>query len=173
MVNRVILGGHCTRDTVQIATQGKAMARMRLATNAVWRDADGERQEATEYHSIVLFGRLAEVAQQYCAKGRAVYLEGRLRTRDFVDSAGVRRFSTDIIADTIRLLGSGRRADAEPQSDGEPDGALEVAEAAPGGGGRGGGRPHERPPPLSARSHRGHSWRDRAHGTSAAFTLVS
>ena len=87
MVNRVILLGHCTRDTVQIATQGKAMARMRLATNAVWRDADGERQEATEYHSIVVFGRLAEVAQQYCMKGRGVYLEGRLRTRNFVESS--------------------------------------------------------------------------------------
>jgi single-strand DNA-binding protein len=131
MVNRVILVGHCTRDTVQIATQGKAMARMRLAMNAVWRDANGERQEATEYHSIVLFDRLAEVAQQYCVKGRGVYLEGRLRTRDFVDSDGVRRFSTDVIADTIKLLGGGRRADAEPQSDGEVDGALEVAEAAP------------------------------------------
>jgi single-strand DNA-binding protein len=131
MVNRVILAGHCTRDTVQIATQGKAMARMRLATNAVWRDADGERQEATEYHSIVVFGRLAEVAQQYCVKGRGIYLEGRLRTRDFVDSEGNRRWSTEVIADTIKLLGSGQRADAEPQSDAEPDEALEVAEAAP------------------------------------------
>lgn len=64
MVNRVILVGHCTRDTVQIATQGKAMARMRIATNSKWRDANGEWQEAAEFHSVVLFGRLAEVAQQ-------------------------------------------------------------------------------------------------------------
>jgi single-strand DNA-binding protein len=93
MVNRVILVGHCVRDTVQIATQGKAMARLRIATNASWRDAAGERQESTEFHSIVAFGRLAEVAQQYCAKGRRVYLEGRLRTRDYTDASGVRRFS--------------------------------------------------------------------------------
>src|SRR5258708_7138696 len=59
MVNRVILDGHCTRDTVRVATQGKPMARMRVATNSVWRDANGDRQETTEYHSIVLFARTA------------------------------------------------------------------------------------------------------------------
>ena len=115
MVNRVILVGHCTRDTVQIATQGKAMARMRIATNSKWRDANGEWQEAAEFHSVVLFGRLAEVAQQYCGKGRAVYLEGRLRTRDFVDGEGHRRFSTEVIGETMKLLGSGRRDDAEAE----------------------------------------------------------
>ena len=116
MVNRVILVGHCTRDTVQIATQGKAMARMRIATNSVWRDAGGERQEAAEFHSVVLFGRLAEITLQYCGKGRAVYVEGRLRTRDFVDSEGHRRFSTEVIAESVKLLGSGRRDETEPES---------------------------------------------------------
>ena len=82
MVNRVILVGHCTRDTVAVATQGKPMARMRLATNSMWRDANGERQESTEYHSIVLYGRISEMAADYAVKGRAVYVEGRLRTRD-------------------------------------------------------------------------------------------
>ena len=95
MVNRVILVGNSTRDTVQITTQGKAMARMRLATNNMWRDAAGSRQESAEFHSIVLFDRLAEVAVQYCMKGRAVYIEGRLRTRDSTDGDGNRRFSTE------------------------------------------------------------------------------
>jgi single-strand DNA-binding protein len=99
MVNRVILAGHCARDTVGIATQGKPMARMRIATSSVWRDANGERQESTEFHTVVVFGRLAEIAQQYCVTGRAVYLEGRLRTRDYVDGDGNRRFSTEVIAD--------------------------------------------------------------------------
>jgi hypothetical protein len=80
MVNCVILAGHCTQDTAGIATQGKPMARMRLATNSVWRDANGERREATEYHSIVLFGRISMVAQQYAVKGRAMYIESRLAT---------------------------------------------------------------------------------------------
>ncbi len=121
MVNRVILAGHCARDTVAIATQGKPMARMRVATNAVWLNASGERQESTEFHSVVLFGRLAEIAQQYCVKGRAVYLEGRLRTRDFVDGDGNRRFSTEVIAESVKLLGSGRRDDAEPVPDADTE----------------------------------------------------
>ncbi len=103
MVNRVILDGHCTRDTVRVATQGKPMARMRVATNSVWRDANGDRQETTEYHSIVLFGRTAEVAEQFAVKGRSVYVEGRLRTRDFTDGDGNRRFSTESVRGALRM----------------------------------------------------------------------
>jgi single-strand DNA-binding protein len=127
MVNRVTLVGHCTRETVKIATQGRAMARMRLATNNVWRDAAGERQESAEFHSIVLFDRLAEVAVQYCAKGRAVYIEGRLRTRDYTDGDGNRRFSTEVIAESVKLLGGGRRDDASVV----PEEEAEVAAAQP------------------------------------------
>jgi single-strand DNA-binding protein len=123
MVNRVILVGHCTRDTVAIATQGKPMARMRLATNSMWRDANGERQESTEYHSIVLYGRISEVAAHYAVKGRAVYVEGRLRTREFTDSDGNRRFSTEVVAETVKLLGAVRRDEADvPNADPEPEG---------------------------------------------------
>ncbi len=130
MVNRVILDGHCTRDTVRVATQGKPMARMRVATNSVWRDANGDRQETTEYHSIVLFGRTAEVAEQFAVKGRSVYVEGRLRTRDFTDGDGNRRFSTEVIADSVKFLGAARRDEA----DGVPDTAPEPDPAAPPGG---------------------------------------
>ena len=93
MVNRVILVGHCTQDTVQIATQGKAMARMGIATNSVWRDAGGERQEAADFHSVVLFGRLAEIALQYCGKGSRRVSRGAAAHRDFVDADGHRRQS--------------------------------------------------------------------------------
>jgi single-strand DNA-binding protein len=123
MVNRVILVGHCTRDTVAIATQGKPMARMRLATNSMWRDANGERQESTEYHSIVLYGRISEMAAYYAVKGRAVYVEGRLRTGEFTDGDGNRRFSTEVVAETVKLLGAGRRDEADvPNADPEPEG---------------------------------------------------
>jgi single-strand DNA-binding protein len=125
MVNRVIRAGHCTWDTVAIATQGKPMARMRLATNSVWRDANGDRQEAVEYHSIVLFGRISEVALQYAVKGRAVYVEGRLRTREFTDGDGNRRFSTKVVAETVKLLGGGRRDEADGVPDAEPEPAGE------------------------------------------------
>jgi single stranded DNA-binding protein len=103
------------------------MARMRIATNSKWRDANGEWQEAAKFHSVVLFGRLAEIALQYCGKGRAVYLEGRLRTRDFIDADGRRRFSTEVIADTVKLLGSGRRDEAEPESEPVEEPELTVA----------------------------------------------
>jgi single-strand DNA-binding protein len=105
MVNRVILVGNMTKDAEQIATTGKAMTKMRVATNAHWKDAStGENRESAEFHSIVCFGRLAEICASYCAKGRRVYIEGRLRTRDYEGSDGTRKYTTEIVADTVKLL---------------------------------------------------------------------
>ncbi len=95
------------------------MTRMRLATNAVWRDADGNRQEAAEYHTVISFGRLAEVCAAYCVKGRRVYVEGKLRTREYDGSDGVRKVTTEIVADNMQLLD--RRDGADRDADGEAD----------------------------------------------------
>jgi single-strand DNA-binding protein len=76
-----MVAANLTKEGEAIPTTGKAMSRMRLATNAQWTDADGNRQEQAEFHTVVSFGRLAEVVALYCTKGRRVYVEGRLRAR--------------------------------------------------------------------------------------------
>jgi len=104
MVNKVILVGNLTRDAETISGPRGMVARMRLATSVHWRDADGERHEATEYHNLVAFNRLAEICGQYCFKGRRVYAEGRLRHREYVGQDGMRRYSTEIVLEVMRLL---------------------------------------------------------------------
>ena len=104
MVNRVILVGNLTRDAESTTGPATTLTRMRIATNTSWRDADGARQESAEYHSVVAFGKLGEVCASYCLKGRRVYIEGRLRTREYDGSDGMRRHSTEIVAETMRLL---------------------------------------------------------------------
>ena len=105
MINRVILVGNLTRDAEAVPTSGKAMTRMRVATNQHWKDATtGENRESAEFHSIVCFGRLAETCAAYCSKGRRVYIEGRLRTRDYEGSDGTRKYTTEIVADMVKLL---------------------------------------------------------------------
>ena len=122
MVNRVILIGNLTRDAESIAARSP-MTRMRLATNTVWRDAEGNRQEATEYHTVLSFGRLAEICAAYCVKGRRVYVEGRLRTREYESSDGLRRTSTDVVAEVMHLLDRREAAgEREPGGDGEGSG---------------------------------------------------
>jgi single-strand DNA-binding protein len=113
VINRVILVGNLTADAEAMATNsGKAMTRMRLATNRRWQDEAGNRQEAAEFHALVTFGRLAEVCALYCTKGRRVYIEGRLRSRDFEDRDGIRRYTTEIVAETVKLLQARKQADA-------------------------------------------------------------
>jgi single-strand DNA-binding protein len=117
MVNRVILVGHLTRDAESLPGARGPVTRMRLATSAQWRDADGNRQEATEFHNLVAFSRLAEICAQYCLKGRRIYVEGRLRTREYEGADGLRRTSTDVVIDTMRLLD---RREHEEGVDGVP-----------------------------------------------------
>ena len=107
MINRVILVGNLTRDAEAVPTSGKAMTRMRVATNTRWTDDAGNKQEAAEYHSVVAFGRLAEVCALYGSKGRRVYVEGKLRTRDYEGSDGVRRYTTEIVARTSSCCSPG------------------------------------------------------------------
>jgi single-strand DNA-binding protein len=92
---------------------------MRIATNAVWRDAEGNRQESSEFHNVVAFGKLAEVCAAYCVKGRRVYIEGRLRTCEYDGSDGLRRHATEVVAETMKLLD--RPPADSPASDGDAD----------------------------------------------------
>ena len=135
MINRVILVGNLTRDAESVSTNGKSMTRMRIATNNRWRDSAGNRQEATEYHTAISFGRLAEICALYCTKGKLVYVEGRLRTREFETADKSRRTSTEIVAETVRML-QGRSpvtgAEFEPGSEpvGSEQAELEEMESA-------------------------------------------
>ena len=104
MINRVILVGNLTRDTETISGSHTPVARMRLATNSVYTDSAGERQERSEFHNVVAFGRLAEICSLYCVKGRRIYVEGKLRTHEYTGPDGMRRWKTDVVADTMKLL---------------------------------------------------------------------
>ena len=107
-VNKVILLGHLGRDPeVRYSPDGAAMCNISIATTSSWKDKNtGERRDETEWHRVTFFGRLAEVAGQYLKKGSAVYVEGRIKTRKWQDKdTGQDRYSTDIIADQMQMLG--------------------------------------------------------------------
>ncbi len=106
-VNKVILIGNLGRDPeVRYTPSGAAVCNLRLATTRNWKSRDtGERQEETEWHSVVLYDRQAEIAGEYLKKGRAVYIEGRLKTRKWQDKDGNDRYTTEVVADTMQLLG--------------------------------------------------------------------
>ncbi len=113
MVNKVILVGNLGRDPeVRSTPSGQPVASFSLATNRKWRDRDGNRQEQTEWHNIVCWGRLAEIAGQFLAKGKQVYVEGRLQTRSWEDrQSGEKKYRTEVICENFQMLGS--RADFE------------------------------------------------------------
>jgi len=107
-VNKVILLGNLGRDPeVRYLPSGSAVCNLRIATTDSWKDkASGERKEATEWHSVVLFDKLAEIAGEYLRKGRSVYIEGRLQTRKWQDKeTGADRYSTEIRGDVMQMLG--------------------------------------------------------------------
>ena len=116
-VNKVILIGNLGRDPeTRYTTGGDAVTNLRIATTDVWKDKAGEKQEKTEWHTVVLFGRQAEIAGEYLKKGRPVYIEGRLQTRKWTDKEGVEKYSTEVVGDRMQLLGSregGGGGDAE------------------------------------------------------------
>ncbi|MCP3957860.1 MAG: single-stranded DNA-binding protein [bacterium] len=107
MINRVFLLGNLGRDPeVRSTTSGSAIATFSMATSRRWRDSGGERQEQTEWHNVVCFGRLAEVAGQYLARGRQVFIEGRLQTRSWEDrQTGERRYRTEVVCQKLQMLG--------------------------------------------------------------------
>jgi single-strand DNA-binding protein len=107
-VNKVIIVGNLGRDPeTRYTPSGEALTTISVATTDTWRDkASGEKKENTEWHRIVFFGKLAEIAGQYLKKGSQVYIEGSLRTRKYTDKDGVEKYATDIRADTMQMLGS-------------------------------------------------------------------
>jgi len=114
-VNKVILIGNLGRDPeTRYTKDGKAVANFTLATSESWKDQQGERQERTEWHRIVAFGKLAEIANQYLTKGKQVYLEGRLQTNAWEDKDGNKRSTTEIRMDQMIMLG-GRGTDGPSQ----------------------------------------------------------
>ncbi len=106
-VNKVILIGNLGRDPeVRYAPSGSAICNVTVATSRQWKDkTSGERQEETEWHRVVFYDRLAEIAGEYLKKGRPVYVEGRLKTRKWTDKDGVEKYTTEIVADQMQLLG--------------------------------------------------------------------
>jgi len=112
-VNKVILIGRLGKDPdLRYAPSGTAFASFSLATNSRQKSAEGEWEEQTEWHSIKTFGRLAEFSGEYLKKGKLVYVEGRLQTSNWEDQNGQKRYRTDVIANSIQLLGSRAEADA-------------------------------------------------------------
>lgn len=107
-VNKVILVGNLGRDPeVRYNPDGGAITNVSIATTDRWKDkASGEMKEATEWHRVVFFNRLAEIAGEYLKKGRPVYVEGRLRTRKWTDKDGNEKYTTEIVADQMQMLGS-------------------------------------------------------------------
>ncbi|BBQ02734.1 single-stranded DNA-binding protein (plasmid) [Burkholderia sp. SFA1] len=118
-VNKVILVGNLGADPeTRYLPSGDAVANIRLATTDRYKDkASGEMKEQTEWHRVSFFGRLAEIVNEYLKKGSSVYIEGRLRTRKWTDQAGQERYSTEIVADQMQMLG-GRSAGDRSSNDG-------------------------------------------------------
>lgn len=104
-LNKATIIGRLTADPESRTTPtGQTVVSFSLATNLVWKDANGERQEKTEFHNIVAWRKLAEIISQYLKKGSRIYLEGRLQTRSWEDQNGVKRYRTEIIADNMIML---------------------------------------------------------------------
>ena len=139
-VNKVILLGNLGADPeVRYMTNGEAMANIRMATTETWRDkATGDKKDATEWHRVVFFGRLAEIVKEYLKKGSSVYIEGRIRTRKWQDKEGQERYTTEIIANEMQMLGgrqsassSGGEAEFGSSMPSQPAPAASGARSAP------------------------------------------
>ncbi len=142
-INKVILIGHLGADPeTRAMPSGMTVANMRLATPGAWKDKQsGEQQERTEWHNVALFGRLGEIAAEYLRKGSQVYIEGRLRTRKWQDKEGRDRYTTEIVANEMQMLGGRGGAGGAGGGGGgmtagsEPAPRTEHAEASAGGAG--------------------------------------
>lgn len=134
-LNKVILIGNLGRDPeTRYAPSGDAICNITLATTETWKDKNtGERRDATEWHRVVFFGRLAEIAAQYLRKGSQIYVEGRLQTRKWQDKEGQDRYTTEIRADEMKMLGSraGQGGDAPMSSGGMGGGSYSAPQSRP------------------------------------------
>jgi single-strand DNA-binding protein len=133
-VNKVILIGNLGRDPEMRYTQGgQAVTNFTIATTENWTDkTSGQKQEKTEWHRIVAWGKTGELCAQYLAKGRSVYIEGRLQTREWEDKEGIKRYTTEVTANNVQFLGGPR---SEGSGAGAGSGSPSGGGAAPSGGG--------------------------------------
>ena len=136
-VNKVILVGNLGRDAeLRYTPGGAAVATLNLATTEVWNDKQGQKQEKTEWHRIVVWGKQAESLQEYLTKGKQIYVEGRLQTRQWDDKDGNKKYTTEIKADRITLLGGGGGGGGGRSSGGSGGGQMDRSDR---GGAQGGG----------------------------------
>jgi single-strand DNA-binding protein len=148
-VNRVILVGRLGRDPeTRYTGSGQAVANFSVATDESYKDRNGERQKRTEWHKIVVWGKQAEIAQQYLKKGSLIFIEGRIQSREWQDKEGQKRTSFEIVANNFRMLGGRAEGAAAAAGGGEMGGGTsrggDLEQAAPaeesyGGGGQAGG----------------------------------
>ena len=145
-VNKVILVGNLGRDPeTRFSPDGAAICNISLATTSQWKDKNsGERKEETEWHRVVFYNRLAEIAGEYLKKGRSIYVEGRLKTRKWQDKEGQDRWTTEIVGDQMQMLGSreeggGGGSYSRARQDSPPEPATAGSGPRGGGGGRSGG----------------------------------
>ena len=154
-VNKVIVLGNLGKDPeVRYTPNGNAVCNLRIATTRNWKNKDsGEKMEETEWHSVVLYDRQAEIAGEYLKKGRPVYVEGRLKTRKWTDKEGMERYTTEIVADSMQLLGGregagGGGAEEEGGGGGYAERSAPAPRAAPAA--RPAAAPASRPAPKAA-----------------------
>ena len=131
-VNKVILVGNLGRDAeLRYTPGGAAVATINMATTEVWNDKGGQRQEKTEWHRVVLWGKTAESLAEYLTKGKQIYVEGRLQTRQWDDKDGNKRYTTEIRGDRVVLLGGGGGRGAPMSDRGESAGVAAPSGAEP------------------------------------------
>jgi single-strand DNA-binding protein len=120
-VNKVILVGRLTRDPeIRNTSGGQSVATLSLATNRFWKDKSGQRQDKTEYHNIILWGRLAEIAGQYLTKGQEAFIEGRMETRKYTAKDGTEKRVTEVIAENMQLGSRAQGSSTAPGSFNKP-----------------------------------------------------
>jgi single-strand DNA-binding protein len=118
-VNKVILVGNLGKDPeVRYTPGGQAVANFTIATNDAWTDKSGQKQERTEWHRIVVWGKLAELCGEYLSKGRQVYVEGRLQTREWTNKEGAKQYTTEVVANQVVFLSGGERGQGRGASRG-------------------------------------------------------
>jgi single-strand DNA-binding protein len=142
-VNKVIIVGNLGRDPeTRYMPNGDAVTNVAIATTESWKDKNsGEKKELTEWHRVTFYRKLAEIAGQYLKKGSQVYVEGRLQTRKWTDKEGVERYTTEIIADTMQMLGGRQGMGGGAPADDDYGSAPAPRQSAGSGGGGGGGGP--------------------------------
>lgn len=147
-LNKVMLLGNLGKDPeVRYTASGKAMATFSLATSFTWRDQDGNDQERTEWHRVVAWGRLGEICGEYLSRGKQVFVEGRIQSRDWEDQDGNKRTTVEIIATDMIMLSGGGGQNRESRDSDERPKKQPPTKPRPEGGGKGDSRRYDPPPP--------------------------